>query len=246
MTTWHENDEFWHDFAPFMFSKGRLAGTPAEMDQLVALLQLAEGASVLDVGCGIGRHSLELARRGFQVTGVDRTLPYLQQARAKANAEGLTVEFVEGDMRALEYEGVYDAVLSMFTSFGFFEDPADDGRTAAGMCRALRPGGKVVLQTIGKEVLGRIFRERDWHEEDGVLVLQERVLRSGWDWIKVRWILIDGERRVEHEIEHRLYAASELGHLFIDAGFSSWTAYGGLDGSPYDQRAERLVLVAEK
>jgi SAM-dependent methyltransferase len=229
-----------------MFSRSRMESTPAEIDALVSLIRLAPGARVLDVGCGIGRHSLELARRGFRVTGVDRTPAYLEQARAAAKAESLDAEFVEGDMRALDYDGGYDAVLSLFTSFGFFEDQEDDRRTARGMCAALRPGGRLALDTAGKEILARIFRERDWHEEDGILVLQERELRSGWDWIKVRWVLIDGDRRVERRIEHRLYAASELGRLFLDTGFSSWTAYGGVDGRPYNQTAERLVFVAEK
>src|SRR5262249_22680408 len=99
MAEWYEDDTFWDTFRDYMFSPARLEQTRAEVDQLVALLKLGSRARVLDLCCGIGRHSLEFARRGFRVTGVDRTAGYLEQARGGATRENLSIEFVHSDMR---------------------------------------------------------------------------------------------------------------------------------------------------
>ena len=125
---WHEDDEFWERWEPVMFTQQRLANTPAEVEQIIALLDIKPEAQILDLCCGVGRHSLEFARRGFQVTGVDRTQRYLDQAREQAGKEGLGIEFVHGDMRTFSRTDSFDNVISMFTSFGYFEDPEDDRR----------------------------------------------------------------------------------------------------------------------
>src|SRR5688572_30492678 len=97
---WHEQDVFWETTGPTMFTAQRWANAPAEVASLLKLLGLEPGAAVLDLGCGVGRHSLELVRRGFLVTGVDRTARFLDEARKRADAESLKIELVEEDMRA--------------------------------------------------------------------------------------------------------------------------------------------------
>jgi SAM-dependent methyltransferase len=244
---WHEDDTFWATFGPTMFTQERWEATPAEIDRLIALASPQPGAAVLDLACGPGRHSLELARRGFTVTGVDRTAAYLDNARSFAAEEGLTVEWVLEDMRAFVRPEAFDAAINLFTAFGYFDDPADNETVAANLCRSLRPGGVLVMELVGKEIIARIFRERDWREEpDGTLLLEERRIDSGWGSIANRWILIHGTERREYRFSHRLYSATELATLLRRAGFSSAEAYGGLDGSPYDDIARRLVIVARK
>jgi hypothetical protein len=95
-------------------------------------------------------------------------------------------------------------------------------------------------------VLARIFRPRDWHEQEGLLVLEERKVRQSWSWIESRWTLISDRRRVDLDLSHRLYSASELTFLLRERGFGEAVAYGDLDGSPYDEKADRLVVVACK
>src|SRR5437867_1164721 len=99
----------WEAFEPFMFHGRRLAGTPAEVDRVTALIGIEPPAAVLDMCCGPARHSLELARRGFKVTGVDRTSAYLARVRASADQEKLRVETVEADARDFRREGAFDA-----------------------------------------------------------------------------------------------------------------------------------------
>jgi SAM-dependent methyltransferase len=190
---------------------------------------------------------LELARRGFRVTGVDRTAAYLEQARRQAEAEGLTVEWVQADMREFCRPDAFDAAINLYTAFGYFEDPADDRAVATNLLRSLRSGGGLVIELMGKEVLARIFLERYWTElPDGTLILEEGQIRPGWDWVENRWILIRGTERTEFRVSHRLYSAVELSSLLTGCGFASVDVYGGLDGSPYDHTARRLVVVARK
>src|SRR5204863_7756432 len=136
-----------------------------EVDQLTKLLDLDSPAKVLDLCCGLGRHSLELARRGFDVTGVDRTGVYLRRAQKQADSEGLKIEFVQEDMRQFCRPEAFDLTLNLFTSFGYFESPAEDRRVLVNVHKSLQPGGRLVMDMMGKEIIARVFRERDWREE---------------------------------------------------------------------------------
>jgi len=243
---WHEDDAFWKMLGPVMFTPKRLAEAATHAEQIVALLGVKPPLHILDLGCGVGRHSLELARRGFTVTGVDRTAEYLETAEKRAEEEGLTVEFVQDDMRSFCRPDTYDAIISMFTSFSYFEDPQEDHQVVANASTSLKRGGTFLVDTHGKETLSRIFRERDWDEIDGVLVLQERRVTQHWSWMELRWILIDGDKRSEATFSHRLYSATEMVSMMKDCGFSDASVYGDLLGSTYDHTAKRMILVGCK
>ena len=243
---WHEQDTFWETVAPVLFVERRWSDAPAEVEQVLALLGIGPGAHILDLCCGVGRHSLELARRGFQVTGVDRTQLYLDRASRQAEAEGLEIEFVQRDMRAFCRPDAFDAVVNLFTSFGYFEDPEDDQRVAMNVYRSLKSGGVFLIDIMGKEVLARIFSERDWYEEDGVLILQEREITKNWSWMENRWIILADSNRTELNLSHRVYSAVELASLLTECGFAHIDAYGDFEGSAYDHLARRLVIVAHK
>ncbi len=243
---WHEDATFWQLRARFMFGQARWDQAAAEVEQMAGLLGLSPGACVLDMGCGPGRHSLEMARRGFRVLGVDRTRPYLEDARLRARTANLPVEFVEEDMRTFCRPLKFDAALSMFTSFGYFSDPKEDRRVVDNLFHSLRPGGKLVVELIGKEIIARKFQARDWYESDGVFLLAERSIDSGWNWIRNRETYLAGGQRWEFVVDHRLYSAGELSTLFLGCGFARVMVYGDLSGAPYGIDAKRLVVVAVK
>ena len=246
MTVWHEQDAFWETMP--MFSDVLWEVAPQQVDAIVSLLRLQSGATVLDLPCGVGRHSLELARRGYRVTCVDRTSAYLQVARDKAAAEGLDVEWIQADMREFVRPEAFDVALNLFTSFGYFQDLEADRRVVANLFRCLRPGGVLVMEMMGKEVLARIFVPRDWQElPDGSIFLQERKVVQDWSWMENRWILVKpGGDRHDYEVCHRLYDGAGLRALLLDAGFGSVELYGGLEGTPYDRDAQRLAAIARK
>ncbi len=247
MSEWYDNEAFWEETAPVLFTEERLQKAGPEVEQVLKLAELPPGAAILDLACGPGRHALEFARRGYSVTGVDRTARYLDEARRKAAEGGLNIEWVKADMRHFRRTGTFDAAVSLLSSFGYFADPAEDRRVASNLFASLKPGGRLVMELMGKEVLARIYRRHDWHgEPDGTLLLEERQVTDDWSRLEVRWIVIRGEQRCEHRFCLRLYSAAELRTMLADVGFSEVRAYGSLEGAPYDQTAGRLVMLARK
>src|SRR5215207_315011 len=166
---WFENDRFWEGMSGVLFNDSRFAHAAGEIDHVQALLpDAAPGSAVLDLACGVGRHALELAGRGYRVTAVDRTRSYLDAAGERAAAGGLDVEFVHSDMRRFVRPAAFDAAVCLWASFEYFDDPADDRRVLANLLRSLKPGGSLVLDMNGKEVFARTFTPRSWYEQDGV------------------------------------------------------------------------------
>jgi len=234
----------WEQIAPVMFDEVRWAEGRTEVEQAVALLGVEAPAAVLDLACGPGRHLLELGRRGFQVTGVDATAPLLEAAAGLADREGLDVELVHEDMRRFRRDAAFDAVLSMATSFGYFEDPLDDLRVLENVHGSLRPNGCLLMELMGKEVVARTLKGREWGEEGGMVLLTEQRVRDDWTWVDNRLILLADSGRQELVLSHRLYSASELTALLAQAGFASTRLYGDLAGTAYDGDATRLVALA--
>lgn len=245
---WHEDDSFWETWGPQMFTPKRIADAVDEIDKVIKLLDIQPGSSILDLCCGIGRHSLELARREYQVTGVDRTTGYLDKARKQAKEESLDIEFVQEDMRLFSRPSAFNIALSMYTSFSFFEDPQEDKRVVENVFESLKTGGRFIIQMHGKETLSKIFIERSWNEnkDEGVIVLYERKVSQNWSWMENRWIMLKGNKRIENKLSHRLYAGSEIAALLRDCGFNRVDVYGDLEGNPYDHTARQLVTVGYK
>jgi SAM-dependent methyltransferase len=243
---WYEQEELWKTLEPAIFNKERLESAGQEAEQIVSLLKLQPGASICDLCCGPGRHSLELSGLGYCVTGVDRTGLYIERAREKADERGLDVRFVQEDMRRFCEPNAFNAVINVFTSFGYFEDETDDKRVIENVYKSLKEDGKFVIDIIGKEVLARIFQERRWVEEDGIIVLEEAKIKEDWSSIENRWIIIKDGRQDEFIFTLRLYSAAELSELLKSCGFGNVEIYGSFSGSPYDQTAKRLVLLMQK
>jgi SAM-dependent methyltransferase len=244
--SWYEQDGVWEMVAPVLFTSERILSAKEEVEQILSQLELQTGVNICDLCCGVGRHSLELARHGLNVTGVDRTTPYLQEAKKKAEEEGLNIRFIQEDMRSFCEPKAFDVVINVLTSFGYFEDAADDKRVLENIYKSLKDGGKLLIDIVGKEVLARIFQEKRWREEDGIIVLEEGKIRDNWGSVDTRWIIIKDGKQDECRFSLRLYSAAQLCELLKRCGFGQVDVYGDLSGSPYDQNAKRLVVVAHK
>src|SRR5689334_10617543 len=137
---WFDEDDFWRTTFPFMFPESRFTAA-SDTVQKVLLLTKLRGKTALDLCCGPGRCSIALAERGFSVTGVDRTKYLLDKARSRARTAGVSVEWVQQDMRDFARPGAYHLALSLFTSFGYFNRRDEDTAVLANVFNSLQPGG---------------------------------------------------------------------------------------------------------
>ncbi|MEF8835268.1 MAG: methyltransferase domain-containing protein [Candidatus Thermoplasmatota archaeon] len=247
MNRWFEDETFWEEFKQILFSEERVRKTPYQVDRFVDLLDLRKGDKILDQCCGIGRHSLELARRGYEVTGVDITEKYLEGARKKARKEGLDVEFVKADIREFRRDDFYDACINFYTSFGYSQDEDENIGVIENVHSSLKPKGEFLLDVMGREVLDKVYTEEDlWRIEDGYFK-EERKIREDLDMLESNWKLIkdDGEVK-EHKFMYKLYTEEELKDILREVGFREIEIYGDLDGASYDEDASRLIALAQK
>ncbi len=249
MSSWTEDPAFWALSRKSMFPESSFDAAGSEVASVFQLTGLLGKGTldVLDLPCGPGRHSLALARAGHRVVGVDLTQSYLDEARRLIDAEGPRgpVELVRGDMRTFERRGAFDLAVNLFTSFGFFEDIEGDRQTLRRFHRNLRPGGTLFIDTQAKEVLARIFQPKGWVRlDDGTVMLQERRIAPGWDWVDVTWTYIKDGREDSVTFGHRVYSGAELTRELRESGFSDIQLFGGWDGRPFDQDARRLMVVA--
>ncbi len=222
--------------------------TIAEVDGIVSLLGLEAGARILDLACGHGRHAIQLAKRGFEVTGYDLSEVFLERARADAEAQGASVRWIRGDMRELLFDGEFDAAVNVFTAFGYFEDPEDDERTLRGIRAALRPGGRFLLETLHRDGLPARFQPITAEKtSNGSIVLHERDWDLARDVIDERVTVVrpDGTR-AEYTTALRMRSLHALLELMQKAGLEPEAWYGGLDGSSLHLGSHRLVLVSAR
>ncbi len=157
---WFDDNAYWRELYPSMFTEERFAAAPEQIEKVLALAEPI-GKAALDLCCGPGRCSIALARAGFRVTGVDKTKFLLDKARAKARAAKVKIEWVHADMRDFARPEAYDFALSMWTSFGYFDDKREDIQVLENILTSLKPGGVVLLEMMGKERLARMLQPDD-------------------------------------------------------------------------------------
>jgi SAM-dependent methyltransferase len=243
---WFDDDTFWQTFSSYIYADERLRTAADDVSRMLALAGAAR-PDVLDLCCGTGRHAVAFARLGCRVTGVDRTRFALERARVHAAEAGVTVEFVERDMREFTRPAGFDLVVNLFTSFGYFETQDDELRVLRHVHEALRPGGTFIIDVLGKETLARIFEEtRSAAAADGTLLVWRTAVEDDWTRVRSEWHVIrDGSDRV-FRVEHWIYSGRELRELLHQAGFRDVRLFGDLDGRDYGTAAARLVAVARK
>ncbi len=222
--------------------------TAQEADFIARALEVEPGASLLDLGCGFGRHALALAARGFAVTGLDFNPLYLDLAGQEARRAGLTgARFVQGDFRSLSFQGEFDAAYSYFTSFGYFDDPQNFA-VLQGVARALKPGGRFLIDMAHRDFILTHPQQRTWNQrEDGSLLMEEASLDLKSSVVTSRMMLIRREgAQVHKEFHLRVYTCAEMAWLLSQAGMAVQSTWGGADGSELTPESRRLILRADR
>ncbi|RPJ28509.1 MAG: class I SAM-dependent methyltransferase [Chloroflexi bacterium] len=216
----------------------------AEVASLVKLLELDSPMKILDLACGFGRHTNRLAALGHSVTGVDYMPGFLRLAREKATELGVQVDYRQGDMRQINFPEVFDRVLLLFTSFGYFKDDENE-LVIKNMVSALKPGGYLMLDIQNRDVVLKDLPPADVIEKNGDLLVN----RFSFDVLTGRFhnrriVIRDGIRK-DKPFSIRLYNATEVSDLLHGAGLVEYKLLGE-DDQPLSAYSRRIVVIAKK
>ena len=234
------DEDYLHFYSPMLTDEV----SDAQAARIWNLLGVAEGACVLDLACGHGRIANRLAQRGAVVTGLDATALFLDAAKRDALNRQVTVEYVEGDMRAIPWVDRFDAVVSWFTAFGYFDD--DQNRDMlTGIRRALRPGGRFLVELNHKDGMLPVWLPSSIQRIGGDVLIDERVFDALTGRVNTnRMIVRNGE--VRHlSFFVRMFSFAELRDWLLQAGFRTVSGFAG-DGTALTATSRRMILVAEK
>ncbi len=204
---------------------------------LIDITNLKQGDSVLDVPCGVGRHSLEFAKHGAKVIGVDISKDCLKIARDKFKHKN--VQYLHGDMQNLKkFKGRFDLVVNLFTSFGYFFTDEENFRVLKSMASCLAPGGKVIVNLIDRDWILPIYQPVRWSEVDGRMVMEASRYDKKSKYNESQMVMVNKKfspPKLEHYHYHRvrLYSKSEMVGLMRKAGLTNIKVYGDFDGGPY-------------
>lgn len=224
--------------------------TKIEVDGIIRLLGLRSGQRILDCPCGYGRHSIALARLGFEVLGSDINGEMLEPALK--GAEGLdNIRFAKENMQSLNYDNEFDAVLNLFFSFGFFETVEENNQVLKNFYDALKPGGKFMMHTdinVPRIITGTY----KLHEIRNLVSGKQLEIVESYDAPRKRltgqWILIspDGEREELSPYSHRIYTYEDFEEICLQTGFQKIRGFGDWNGAPLIDASEDMIIVAEK
>ena len=223
--------------------------TADEVDLLIRSVGLERNDRILDLCCGQGRHSLELASRGFpNVTGLDRSRYLIRLARKRAKQRNLQVSFHEGDARRFRLgDGEFHCVCILGNSFGYFERPEDDLAVLEAVNRALASGGSLVMDLMDGDWMRHHFEPRSWEWVDqNHFVCRERDLAGDGDRLISREVVVHAERGViaDQFYAERLYSKERLEALLTGAGFTNVRFHSLL--APDSHRNQDLGMVAHR
>ena len=245
MTNWWES--FFHGVS-LDFWRAAVTGeqTRAEADFLQKQLQLEQGAKVLDVPCGNGRLSLELAKRGFQLTGVDLATEFIDEARTTSQQAGVDVDWHHRDMRNLPWTDEFAGAFCFGNSFGYLDDQ-DNADFLGSVARTLRPGARFIIDNgATAECLLPVLQAHRTLEVGGITLESDARYDHAQGRIFTDYTFIRDGKSDTRPASQRVYTYRELAGLLSQAGLEPVAAYGSLNEEPFKLGAQRLFMVATK
>ncbi len=245
------NDTWWKDFFSGLVVDMWCQAvsedqTLTEAGFILDLLELAPPAAVLDVPCGSGRLSIELARRGFAVTGVDISEEFLRKGRSDAAGEKMSMTLERREMRDLPWLEQFEGVVCFGNSFGFLDD-AGNAEFLDAVYRVLRPGGRFLLDasSVAENVVPRIQKHTELQVGD-ILFIEDNHYDHERSRLETDYTFIRGNVTEKRFGSHRLYTFRELQQLLTDAGFASVRSFGSLNKDPFELGAPALYMLVTK
>jgi len=219
--------------------------TRREVDFIYDVLNLYEGAKVLDLFCATGRHSIELAARGCQTTGVDFNPDYLRFARKRAKDKGVSPEFILGDVRQVDFGKGYDGAIIMLCSFGYFNDKENKKVLEKVYC-ALKEGSRFLIEILSRDWILKNFIERNEIMVNGIKIIEQRKfdIGSNRNNFTIKRYTKDGI--IMKKGSWRFYSACEMNNILESIGFKFVAGYDNLNKDPFTKDTRLMRLVFEK
>ncbi len=226
--------------------------TENQVDFIINTLQLTGKERILDLACGFGRHALSLARRGFQVTGVDITKEYINDAIQTASAEGLKVEFINADIRELPSVNEYDVILNLADgAIGYLENEEENLKLFYTISNALKPGGKHFMDICNADHAEHYFPTQYWDAGENTLSL------SRFEWDKEKKIMLFGDNtivygepaakpNIEYGAPQRLYSIREIEKIWEQLGMQVVQTFSDYYGKASTDQELQLMVYSKK
>jgi ubiquinone/menaquinone biosynthesis C-methylase UbiE len=252
-SNWYEN--FFHGVSLDLWRKAiSPEQTKCEADFLIKALECEASSHLLDVPCGNGRLSFELAGRGYRVTGVDISEEFIQEAMSRlsppADAGGTEliapVEFLLGNMRNIEGEANYDGAYCFGNSFGFLEY-AHMESFLSGMARALKPGARFVIETgmAAESIITKFEAEASHQIQDIHVTIKEQYLAEE-SCIDTEYVFERNGEVESRKAKHWIYTVAEIRRMLERAGLEVLNMYGSLKLEPYVLGSDELLVIARR
>ncbi len=246
MKPWYEQS-FGSDYM-LVYKHRNWENANKEVSKMIAWLKLPKGAQVLDIGCGMGRHAIALASFGYTVTGIDLSNILLHEARR--HDENLLVNWVQGDMRELPFEGgTFDATVNLFTSFGYFSNEEENVNVLRHIRRVLREGGSFLIDFLNPNYVEQnlVPRSERLDEKTGLFIQEVRSIKDGWVQKEITVSDPQTQEEPRHYLERvRLYKLDWFDRHLAACGLSLEQLYGNYDGSKYDPALSPRMIMAGK
>jgi len=237
--TWYEQ-WFSRDEYDIVYQKRNDKEATAVVDLIENLVQPVSASSILDVGCGRGRHAVVFARRGYKVTGLDLSERSLDRARRRARSEDLEITFVHGDMRVPIADSTFDGVVNLFTAFGYFEAWKDHQKAVDAMASALKPGGFLVQDFLNPAYVEAGLVPSDTRTVGEVEIKQNRWIDEGRI---LKEIIFSGNEGTHAFFESvALLGRPDFERLYESAGLDIFDIRGDYGGAPHTDESPRMIL----
>ncbi len=219
--------------------------TKKQVEFLLPFLPPPQEGTLLDAGCGIGRHSIALALKGYRVIGVDVVPQFIRKAQEDSQKMGASCKFRVQDLRCLDDFQVFSGALFFWSSFGYFGDE-ENKEVLFRVSRALKPGGLLFLDLENRDYIVRHFQVETWKDKRACVILERNRFDPTSDLLITRKVYLLGNVRKEAERRLKLYPFTTLSGFLKDSGFQVEKVFGGYDGEPFNLESPRMMILARK